>query len=1243
MTGCKKKNKGKVHNIKLIRNNNQAQQCSFEYTAELETYSDNKNVFFMLDYFDFMEQTELTEEDQGYIAFCDMIEDVNHKHGLGISSKVIGLYQLQNSVQFARESGKTVFSLPDPSERKEKKALSEKPFLGIVQIFICDYNSAKECNGVEDVEQVLTEYENKIIGVLDKRNEPEKIKAEYNLYRSIAAADFCLVIRSARLMQIYEMVTEVLNIKGEYLDSRNEKKIVRMFNTYTNIGIECVRLTQQYLTFSENVIRENQNTKFAIRFSFNTDFHEQIEQLKKCGTDKVDVVNGLFGRYDAVVRVTMDDFADLYPCLCKNKMGTEFTALEREEILRLFASKDPLVKQLVEGLMDHKLRAVNERALLGIHEYEFNEEESKAETGSEWISFVNKKNQEVSARYHEIIKKYKGNFLYRKNSFFNVYNLLGKVIESYETLGFEQDTHINWYICTGYFLELFDKMEYYLESMEDNDDERKKFINELQCYVKAMSEYTRLLQAVNQHTIQAPQYDVIAPMDAEKFLIAYSEYMHSLDKMHYSYPWKKRENVCRENRKKCSVVIYPEMSKSKLELTEVIARDCRLYSEEENRFSSLLVCTLPSFEYFERPYDMIPLISHEMFHHVLVLNRRDRNLFMIERSIEVIFKRISYKMNVKAMGETAYVTYSYFMDLFADIFTKFFLEAYKEQNEEWENYVMTHIRTSILLFFQDMLGQEEKKYGYLENDFYASDYYNHEQVNFQGKDDACKFLMNTVKMEYSGADAKEMSGKAGALVKKIAELERMTESEVKDAFAIETMAEVENVIDMLMEKCGENIENEYKVRYDDLKSANSKERDSLIYDRAAAFLHEQTSGKDELKDYYEKIRLIHRNLCGLMDYIRFCSKSKKTYENIIQSALTELRQEIINIYEKSDYPEYYIYGQEERSILNYWNVLLENPKKAMDQILLFFQNEGFEEYDAIAKREMIIYRETCADIFMCKYMKMSSFGYLRMAVSIWGRMGGYEGEMNAGFVLSERIKNVLSVLLINEGVMVKNKEWMGKMYIEIPVESLYKEISKYRENSLNQAERKLRNAIEKENKGNTSILEQFDDYFSRIKVTLEYMQGCAESGGRVIVEGSPLEELYMKNETQFGKGSKLKRYLQSAMNVFLRIIHILRAVAENQRNGVLTIEKTVYEHYKMIYDNPKPEQGGESDLFAENVHETVGKVSAFYNDPESEGKEDTTNRDKLNQMIRFVQDYYYYNRICRNTDEMYELEGEKEV
>lgn len=75
-----------------------------------------------------------------------------------------------------------------------------------------------------------------------------------------------------------------------------------------------------------------------------------------------------------------------------------------------------------------------------------------------------------------------------------------------------------------------------------------------------------------------------------------------------------------------------------------------------------------------------------------------------------------------------------------------------------------------------------------------------------------------------------------------------------------------------------------------------------------------------------------------------------------------------------------------------------------------------------------------------------------------------------------------------------------------------------------------------------------------------------------------------------------------------------------QQNGQLQEEKEILEHLGQIYHGIEyPE-----------IHPVVKEVVEFYNNPQSEI---ITNYEKMKGMLRFVQDYYYYNRFRKMQEE----------
>ena len=173
---------------------------------------------------------------------------------------------------------------------------------------------------------------------------------QFQIYHTITSEDFCVVIRTADIRKIYEAVTGLMEVKN------SQGK--RLFFTYTNVGIECLKdnireltekpenIAKDFLRLNNNVISINENIQFAIRFRMEKCVLEEIRHMEHSYAEncKFEEVNGIFGRYDLVARINVHEFENIYPYLCRNKAGYSI------ETTNISISSSPLVAEIVKGI-----------------------------------------------------------------------------------------------------------------------------------------------------------------------------------------------------------------------------------------------------------------------------------------------------------------------------------------------------------------------------------------------------------------------------------------------------------------------------------------------------------------------------------------------------------------------------------------------------------------------------------------------------------------------------------------------------------------------------------------------------------------------------------------------------------------------------------------------------------------------------------------------------------------------------
>ena len=107
----------------------------------------------------------------------------------------------------------------------------------------------------------------------------------------------------------------------------------------------------------------------------------------------------------------------------------------------------------------------------------------------------------------------------------------------YEGLAYEFDTYLNWRVYEEYLQVLFRNMNTYMKKMhEGSQKDIRIFISEFQLFIRAFDEYIKILQGVNQNTLQAPKYDAVVPFDRQKFLLSYTEYLTQIYEQYRDYP-----------------------------------------------------------------------------------------------------------------------------------------------------------------------------------------------------------------------------------------------------------------------------------------------------------------------------------------------------------------------------------------------------------------------------------------------------------------------------------------------------------------------------------------------------------------------------------------------------------------------------------------------------------------------------------------------------------------------------------
>lgn len=1157
-----------IYNLTLVRNNSHARKLNFK---------EDNHVFFMLDYFNFLHVKKLEDDKDGYKMLCG----ISNTEDMAAARKIMGVYALVRD-------GEVVKNLFQCSGQKPGET-SEAPFVGIIQINIIDYEwDGQEVIKLGDIQDRLLEYRKKI-----EKSLKDKLKdnGEFQVFQTITSEDFCVVIRASKVCKIYEAVTGLMEIKN--------KSGKRVFFTYTNVGIECIEEGKaeskeiSFLSLNEGVVHENADTQFVIRFRMENCVLKEIQQLMEGnGTEyKLEAVNGLFGRYDLVARIRIGEFKEIYPYLCQNKAGYTI------KINDYSVFESPFVRQIVRGMEEGTIKTLNVRALTDLKEIAGQESSGvQPWLDDEKADKIEKRSEKVWKQFEDFKKSYGNRFVFNRYRYLDLCNMLERLMSSYKNLAYELDTHTNWFICNQYLEIFFENMVYYMEGVPA-DDERamSKFMNEFQAFINAFGEFVRILQDNNQHTIQAPRYDVVTPIDGQKFLLAYGEYMDHMHEEYRNRKWAMPDSrfTCKEERKKARTIIYPDVSRNNIEMMEVIQYDPGEKEKREDSVSSLLLCKIPMFEYFERTYDLIPLISHEMSHSMLVLRRDIRNGFLITLLFREISKIICFYIEKEACREKRGVGYDSITELLSECLTETLEKDYKVYASEWKNFVLKHITISIYEYMRKLVRWEER------DEHFGIGYILWEKIEKRFYDIAQKTY--AVNSEFVNA-MKEWENS-------------------KNAGEAERGRALRRIYELLLQKINDLLpEGMKRIARDELRDKNYIELDNCLadwYRENTSKCELDISKKQEAKNYIGLIRRLQGVYYDALFWENGIDRQR------LDSVLEEFSGQVERRFRKEflEGDKFNIYSSDQMQRVAYLELLKkerakQNYKEILSEISINSINKAIEH-------TITFYRESCADIIMCKWLGFSSFGYFRMAVTLSERMTDYRDEIAETGLFRRRLTAVMAVLLGIEGAALKEVRkgvagFLADNLKDKILEYIDAEVSQARERTLERIKKDFSNASVQQME---RVKEIHDKFFKVLTEQIDSLKDRVREGKAPQWKGALWDDMFKEDSIFFkGEDQKLQSIFQKEINLYRRVFLVMDAFYRIQQNGQLQAEKEILEHLRQIYYG----------IGHPEIHPVVKDVVEFYNNPQSEI---LTNYEKMKGMLRFVQDHYYYNRFRKMQEE----------
>ncbi len=400
-----------IHVLEMVRNNGIA-----------ENANGCSGHFFMFDYFDVLYHKKLAGKDKNYEKYLSIKDPFENYQNYKVSYKVLSLYQTVENIQ------------GDPFQVYDGKGLSETPFIGIIQITLCKENYADR-KKAEDIVGFLSECEGTIINIADKCLKEEKccVMAK-QLYRSSTTGDFCLVLRTDSIEAIYRIARALNDTQCRPTEG------IKLF-TYTNVGIECKsEANGSYCTLSNDFIEKHQNLMFALRFSASTQFEGQLEQYirqRQAKKSVIEKVKGLFGRYDYLINIDMEEFAEVYPVLCEKKLGTNsICAGDKADV------ECCLDEMVLSQIIRHfAAQNINERILVNLSD--LNISDNTALLLEKERKRVIAKNKVMFDKINKL-DKWRRYFAKEYREFQELFHYMREMCKTFLPVGMEKEGYINW-------------------------------------------------------------------------------------------------------------------------------------------------------------------------------------------------------------------------------------------------------------------------------------------------------------------------------------------------------------------------------------------------------------------------------------------------------------------------------------------------------------------------------------------------------------------------------------------------------------------------------------------------------------------------------------------------------------------------------------------------------------------------------------------------------------------------------
>lgn len=1168
--------------LELIRNNGII-DTNADSNDSSKAEEEVPSSFLMFDYFDILYCKKLRGEEKKYLNYLSLenaFEDaIQHSKNYRVSYKTLSLYCKSEKEQSkSGEENPSIFFIENIGE-----SLSNTPFLGLIQISLCKDNYIGKNIEEIDIDGFLEDCERRIIEIAE---EYQSANVRKQLFRSSTTGDFCLALRTDSIKAIYDVAIALNSTQNKASEP------IKML-TFTNVGIECRYLEEKrYATLDENFIAAHKEIVIALRFCADHSLRKELQDyLNKREDSEVESMKGLFGRYEYLLHIGLGEFSNIYPYLCEQKFGKRSSQTgksELENILRKSCIRNINERILVR--LETKLSGKKDESAepcITRNDYEETDDGGEREE-------VFKKNEELFNNIKKLEKR-KDIFQEEHFTFQNLLRGMKEIYKAFSSAGMDKESYINWRIfhddmnilcgCINETLDYYEKWE---KEGDANKDSKKWYrgiiLGDWRKNLQAINRYTTLVQNVNYQTYQAPIYEIQTQIDTEKAMVAYREAMtlYIIDGIQEIYDEDDKEMVF--------PIIYPDLSKDTVE----IAAPFMVKKPDGFMTNREIICTVPSFEYFCRLYDLLPWIIHETSHHLRVTEREERNRFVTKYIFSYVFKVIMRtflgRLSNYEFCENFGIAENYLVASMAEMAQE---DIFKQ--ESFVNYNFERLILEIDNWFKSMFPFGIGYNGRI-----------HTGIEEQLKKQMFNFWLDVYRKENILTDSN------------LDMILRIWDKDIPE--------EKERLAELLLEKYYNNLPEKLrdentgiKICLDDLCDYENLEK------KLAKWVKVSDQNKAAVREYCYQILAVYRTM-----KINLEGSEKEEDSERLEVYLQ-------NVFEY--YKKHYMEEMKKNNMLADTVVvhvlrnlgLMNNDsdlfKKKMSEIMRNVDNSVIMEHKDIRQK---IYLEAYADILMATSLGLTGFGYCRQVFLTVSDAKLMDREDEYGDINYERWRTVAAVLLDNEGAESCEIEDEGKM--KVYAKSLIEDGKKYCQYTIRCIFEKLSKMDEI--KDDEEIQKRLKIFLGKIYLQIERYLGESETEYKenlllyILLQGD--EENCEKEVRKIWDEYKdVAKFCNDAKYNFWRIDCFCWGIGNILQDGYITVSKELFEHIKSVYEAARAEDDSKRGCYWERNYEFLTAprrdVGDYYNTPEL--VHEKMPDQKLDNTIDFIQNYYYYNRF----------------